>query len=67
MICHLVTEDAFIELSILQEKVEAALKCIRDDSKCQRAQTLAEIADDYLSAMGETMRAMQESGTKIPK
>ena len=66
MIYSLVSADAFVELSIIQEKAEAAIHCIRDDSKCQRAQTLADIANDYLSAMGEMALAMQESKLRIP-
>ena len=66
MVYSLVAADAFVELSILQEKAEAALHSIRDDSKCQRAQTLADIASDYLHAMGETAQAMQESRVAIP-
>ena len=66
MIFHLVTEDAFVELSILREKAEAALKCIMGDSKCQHAQTLAEIAGDYLSSMDELVRTMQENRLRAP-
>ena len=66
MVYSLVTGDAFVELSILMEKVEAALNSIMDDSMCQRAQTLADIACDYLFAMGEMMEAMQESKFTVP-
>ena len=66
MVYSLVSADAFVELSILQEKAEAAIRCIRDDSKCQRAQTLADIAGDYLSAMGVTIQAMQASMITAP-
>jgi hypothetical protein len=67
MVYHLVSADAFAELGILEEKAEAALRCIKDDSKCQRAQTLADIANDYLSAMHEMIEAMQKSGCAIPQ
>ena len=66
MIYSLVSDDAFLELSILQEKTEAALRCIAGESKCQRAKTLAGIASDYVSAMGEMVGAMQESRLAIP-
>ena len=66
MVYSLVSADAFVELSIIQEKAEAALNCIRGDAKCQRAQTLADIVSDYLSAMGEMTQAMQESRLRIP-
>ena len=66
MVYSLVSADAFVELSILQEKAEAALHCILGESKCQRAQTLADIAGDYLSAMGETIQAMQGSKVTAP-
>jgi len=66
MIFHLVTEDAFVELSILHEKAEAALKCIIGNSKCQHAQTLAEIAGDYLSAMDEMVRTIQKNRFRAP-
>jgi len=61
MMFHLVTEEAFLELSVLREKAGEAIRCIIDDSTCRRAQTLADIASDYLSAMGETAEAMQKS------
>ena len=66
MTFSLVSADAFVELSILQEKAEAALHCIMGESKCQRAQTLADIANDYLFAMGEMTQAMQKSRMTIP-
>jgi len=66
MTFSLVSADAFVELSILLEKAEAALHCIMDDSRCQRVQTLADIAGDYLSAMGEMTQAMQESRISAP-
>jgi len=66
MIYSLVSDDAFLELFILQEKAEAALRCIRSDSKCQRAQTLADIAGDYITEMGEKAKAMQESRVTVP-
>jgi len=66
MMCHLVTEDTFIELGILQEKTEAVLRCIMDDSTCKRAQIFADIASDYLSEMDETIRVMQENKLTTP-
>lgn len=66
MLYSLVSEDAFVELFILQEKAEAALHCILGESKCQRAQTLADIASDYLSAMGEIAQAMQKNRIAVP-
>jgi len=65
MICHLVTDDAFLELSILLEKAEAALNCIIKDSSCKRIQTFADIASDYLSAMGKTIQTMQENRVRV--
>ena len=56
-----VTEDALDELCCLREKAEVALTCIIEDAPNARDQTLAYIAGDYLSAMGEMIRAMQES------
>ena len=61
MLSYLLTEDTLTELSILREKAEAVLNCLIEDAKCARDQTLAYIACDYLSAMGETIRAMQAS------
>ena len=61
MIFNLVTDDAFVELSILQEKAQAALGCIIDDANCAHIQTLADIASDYLFEMGDTIQAMQKS------
>ena len=66
MMFHLVTDDAFLELCIIREKAETALKCIMGESKCQRAQTLADIANDYLSAMDKTIQAMQENRFRVP-
>ena len=66
MIFHLVTDDAFLELCIIREKAEAALKSIMGESKCRRAQTLADIANDYLSAMDKTIQAMQENRFRVP-
>ena len=66
MLLNLVTGDAFAKLSILREKAEAALGCIMDDAKCPHIQILADIASDYLSAMGDTIQAMQESPVHYP-
>ena len=61
MMFHLVAEEAFVELSISREKIEAALSCISEEAACARIQILAYIAKDYLSAMRETMQLMQEN------
>ena len=67
MLYSLVSEDAFVELSILREKAAAAIECIiYDDATCAHAQTLADIASDYISAMGETARAMQKNMVAAP-
>ena len=66
MICHLVTEDAFVELSILREKTAAVLNSIVDGAACAHLQALADIACDYLSAMDKTIQAMQESRVAVP-
>ena len=55
------TDDAFDELSCLREKVEVALDCIIDNAEGKCVLTLTYIASDYLSAMGDMVRAMQES------
>ena len=52
-----ITEDALNELSILRRKIEVVLDCTIDDSNA-RAQTLTDIANDYLTAMGEIIQAM---------
>ena len=67
MMFHLVTEDAFVELSIFLEKIEAALNCIIEEAACAHVQTLADIANDYLSIMRETMRVMQENKLTAPQ
>ena len=66
MLLNLVTGDAFAKLNILREKAEVALGCIMDDSKCQHIQVLADIANDYISAMGDMIEAMQESPVHYP-
>ena len=55
-----ITEDALTELSILRQKIEVVLDCIIGGANTHD-QTLTYIAGDYLSAMGETIRAMQEN------
>ena len=67
MLYSMVSDDAFLELAVLLEKAGAALYCIRDSSQCQRAQTLADIASDYIAAMDKTAQAMQESRIKAPQ
>jgi len=66
MVLNLVTADAFAELSILLEKAAAALDCIVDKQQSIRDQALTDIAGDYLTKIGEMIRAMQESGIKMP-
>ena len=60
-------DDALEELSCLREKAEVALGCVIENAEGRCAQTLAYIAGDYLSAMRETIRAIQESERAIPK
>ena len=61
----LVSEDAFTELVILREKVAAVLDCIIDELN-PHDQTLTYIASDYLSAMRETIQAMQKNMVTAP-
>ena len=56
-----VTEDAIEELSCLREKIKIVLECVIEDAPNARDQTLTYIATDYLSAMGQTIQAMQET------
>jgi len=66
MIYGMVSDYAFLELCVLKEKAEAALKSIIEDAACQRAQTLAEIAGDYLASMDKMIEAMQENKIAAP-
>ena len=59
MVSKLVTEDEITELSCLREKAAVVLSCIIDELNA-REQTLTYIANDYLSAMGEMLQAMQK-------
>ena len=61
------TEDLLEELSCLREKAEVALGCIIDNAEGRCVQTLTYIAGDYLSAMRETIQAIQETERAIPK
>ena len=61
MLYHLVSDDAFLDLSILQEKATAALRYIENETNSPRVQTLADIASDYISAMDNIIEAMQKS------
>ena len=54
-----ITEDALTELSILRQKIAVVLDCIIGDANAHD-QTLTYIANDYLSAMGETIQAMRQ-------
>ena len=56
-----ITEDALTELSILRGKIKVVLACVIEDAPNARDQTLTYIATDYLSAMGQTIQAMQET------
>jgi hypothetical protein len=67
MLYSMVSEDAFVELSILREKAAVALECIiHDDATCAHGQTLSYIASDYLSEMRETIQAMQKNMVTVP-
>ena len=55
-----ITEDDLNELSIIQRKIEIVLDCTIDDTNA-RAQTLVDIANDYLATMGEMIQAMLHS------
>ena len=67
MIYSMVSEDAFVELSILREKAAAVLSCITEVSKRAQEQTLADIASDYIHAIGETIQALQENRVTVPQ
>ena len=54
-------DDPLEELSCLREKAAVALGCIFVNEEIRCIQTLTCIASDYLSAMGKTLQAMQES------
>jgi len=60
MVPDVITEDTLTELSILRKKIEVVLACVIGDANAHD-QTLTYIANDYLLAMGEMIRAMQES------
>jgi len=62
----MVSDDAFLELFILLEKAGAALNCITEDINSSRDKTLSCIASDYIAAMGEQAKAMQENIVKEP-
>jgi len=57
----IVSEDAFAELSILQEKAATALYCIPEYCRNPRVQSLADIANDYVVEMGNAVQVMQEN------
>ena len=63
MIHDPITEDDLNQLSILRRKIEIALDCTIDDTNA-RAQTLIDIANDYLATMGEMLRAMLQMMNK---
>ena len=67
MFYSLVSDEAFLELGVLQEKIGAALNCISDDEEGRSAQTLALIAGDYLSAMDNVIEIMQKTRFTLPK
>ena len=66
MLYSLVSDMAFLELGVLLEKAGAALDCITEDINCSRDKTLSCIASDYIAAMGEAAKAMQENIVKEP-
>ena len=66
MLYSMVSDDAFLELFILLEKAGAALDCITEDINSARDKTLSCIASDYIAAMGEQAKAMQENIVKEP-
>ncbi|MCL2300635.1 MAG: hypothetical protein FWC27_10885 [Firmicutes bacterium] len=67
MLYSLVSDDAFVELGILREKVAVVLNSIiYDDATGARGQTLGYIAGDYLSTMKETIQTMQENRFTVP-
>ena len=55
-----ITEDDLNELSILRRKIEVVLDCTIDDTNA-RAQTLINIATDYLITMGEMLQVMLQA------
>jgi len=61
------TEDALTELNISREKAEAVLHYIIDEPQCARQQTLIYIATDYLTEIGDMIRAMQECKITVPQ
>ena len=52
-----ITEDDLNELCILRRKIEIVLDSTIDDTNA-RAQTLINIANDYLATMGEMLQSM---------
>jgi len=61
MLHFLVSDDAFLDLFILLEKVGAVLGCITEDLNGSRDKTLACIASDYVTAMGDQATEMQKN------
>ena len=57
MIQDPITEDDLNELCILRRKIEVVLDSTIDDTNA-RAQTLINIANDYLATMGEMLQSM---------
>ena len=55
-----ITEDDLNQLSILRRKIEIVLDCTIDDTNA-RAQTLINIANDYLITMGEMLQVMLQA------
>ena len=66
MTYSLVSDEAFLDLAILQEKIGAALNCMLDNGEGRYVQTLAAIAGDYLSAMDDIIDAMQKTRVAPP-
>ena len=61
MLYSMVSDMAFLELFVLLEKAGAVLGCITEDLNCSRDKTLACIASDYVTAMGEQATEMQKN------
>ena len=56
------TMIAFLDLHTLNEKAKAALACIAECSTdLSRTQTLASIAEDYLTQLSEAIEATERS------
>ena len=61
----IVTEDALAELSHTHETIKIVLDCLIDVSRCHRVQTLAFVANDYVSKLEHATQAMHTA--KLPR